>query len=148
LDLDDRVGYIDDLVVISPLDHGVGDGNDLLRRGLERTRGLGLGSQFLQRVHQVHGLFQKGLAEFGCPIQVGVHFGYDLGEPGQLLDFVVPGLLVNFRDVVRILNESGGLDDLERVGRRSEDYRQQRIGIERDRTGELLQFRIRELRTS
>jgi len=138
--LDHRICHINNLVLVSPFDNGIGGGHHLLWAGLEFAGGLGLGAQCLNRIHQIHGLLDERFAKLSRPPQVRVHLCDDLGKPGHLFDFVIPGLLIQFGDIVGILDESRRLHHFDRIHRGWKNNGDERVWMQRDRRGELLQI--------
>ena len=59
LHLDDRIGDINNLVLVNPFHDGIGGGHHLLWAGFELAGGLGLGAQCLNRIHQIHRLLDE-----------------------------------------------------------------------------------------
>ena len=121
-------------------------GDDLLRRGGERALGLGPRAETLDRLHQLLALPQGRVAQLLGPRKLLVHHAEDLGERDEGLHAVVP-VLGGQRLVQGLageagigLDESRGHDHLERIGGRHQHLRQERVGVERDRRGDLLQL--------
>jgi hypothetical protein len=145
LHLDDRVRHIDNLVFVGSLHDGVGDGHHLLRRRLECAGGLRFAAQRLNGIHEFHWLFQESLAQRGCPRQVCVHFGHYFREPGELLDFIIPRLLVHFGKIVRVLQEARRHHHFQRKDGSWQNNSDQRVGIKRDGRRQLLQVGLTAL---
>ena len=122
----------------------------LLRRGLERTRGLRLRPQSLDRGRDVGLLGDHRVADLLGPFELAVHHRQDLREGDQRRDAGVPALVLDgsqrgiAREIGIVLGPARRLDDFQRIGRRHQDLRQQRIGIERDRRQELVELSRRE----
>jgi hypothetical protein len=123
-----RVGHINDLLFDGSLNDCIRHDHDLLRRSLERARGAGLRAQGLDRIHQVQVLFLESLAQRDGPGQVLIQLLQHRRELGQGLDVLVPGLLVELRDIVRILHKPSRLDYFQGVRGGGEDHRDQRSG--------------------
>jgi hypothetical protein len=89
-----------------------------------------------------------------CSVQVAVHHLQDLRKRDQRLDAGVPGLLPERRGqlialeggVGRLLQPSIGFDDFQRIGRGDQDLTDQRVRIERDRRGQLIELFRRQRR--
>ena len=132
-DLDDRLGGL-------LHDHG------LLRRGGERSLSLGPRAQPLDGIHQVLLLAQEGVAELLRPVEPVVHHGEHLREKDERLHAVVPRLrpqrvIEGPALQARVgLDKARRLDHFERIGGGHQDLRQQGVGIEGDRGGDLLQL--------
>jgi hypothetical protein len=115
LDLDHGVGHIVNVSFIQAFHDRIGRGHNLLRGGLKRACFLGLRPEVLNGIHQVHGLFEKCLAQIHRPIDVPVHFRDHLRKLGHGFNLLVPRLLVHLGNVVGILYKPGRLHDLQRV---------------------------------
>ena len=124
---------------------------DLLLFGrLQLAIGLSLGAQALDRIHHVGLLRQHRIAEFLGPIEIVVHHGEYGRHRYQCLHARVP-ILIGER-VVKLVALQGfvglrptiGLDHFERIGRRHEHLREQRIGIKRDRRHERVKLILAE----
>jgi hypothetical protein len=140
LHLDDRIGHINNLVLVCPFHHGIGGSHNLLRAGFELARCLSFGAECLNGIHQIHRLVDKSLAQLGRPSNIRVHHRNDLGKPGHLLDFVIPGLLVQFGDIVGVLDESRRLHHFDGIHRGRKNDGDERVRVKRNRCGELLQI--------
>jgi hypothetical protein len=139
-DLDDFLGYVDDLRNIGLLHHNIGYVDDHLRRRLEVACLLSLAPKILDGVHQLFWLINERLAEANGPYQVLVHFSDQFRELRDRLDVVVPGLFIHFWNIVGVLNESRGLNDFERIGGRRQNHGDERIRMERDGLSQFLEF--------
>ena len=102
--------HIDDLgIVLRHVNHlGVGrhDANNFLLHDHFLLRGihqiadrLSLGPKFLNGLHHVSRLNDKGLTQRGGPLQIFIHPGEHLRIAGEGFDAVVPGLRVHEGDV-------------------------------------------------
>jgi hypothetical protein len=148
LDLDDGVGDDHNFLLNGLFDHSIGDDHHLLRSGLEIAGLLRFAAQGLDRVHNILLLIQEGLSEGGRPIQVIVHFVNDRREPGHSFNVGIPRLLVELGQIVGVLYKARCLHDFQRIDRRRQNGRDQRIGIERDGPQQLFQFCGTSLRRS
>ena len=107
---------------------------------------LRLRAQTLNGVHGVLPLTEEGIAELLHPVDLFVQQAEDLREAAQRLHAVVPVVflqLVVERLVLEVwlgFHEPGRLDDLERIRRRHQCLRHQRIRVERDRRHDLLEL--------
>ncbi len=150
--------HVDDLR-IRRLDHDVGLRPFLLHLdllllvALQISGGLGLPAQVLHGVHHLRLLREERVAQLLRPGEVLVHPVQHLGEGGQRFDALVPWLVLQ-RILQRRALQSGillapacGLDDLERIRRRHQHLRQQRIRVERDRGQHRVEFLLLEGRT-
>ncbi len=150
--------HVDDLR-IRRLDHDVGLRPFLLHLdllllvALQISGGLGLRAQVLHGVHHLRLLREERVAQLLRPGEVLVHPVQHLGEGGQRLDALVPRLVLQ-RILERralqpgvLLAPARGLDDLERIRRRHQHLRQQRIGVERDRGQHRVEFLLLEGRS-
>jgi len=72
-------------------------------------------------------------------LEVVVHFFDEVGETGDGFDVFVPGLRVKLGEVIGIGNESGGLDDFERINRCRQEDRNERVGIKGDGSDEVFE---------
>ena len=104
------------------------------------------GAQSLDRVHHIGLLRQHGVAELLGPVELVIHHRQHGRRRYELLDARVPVLLVEsplqlvaFQHLVGF-GPALGLDHLERIGRRHQHLRQQRVRIERDRRDELIEL--------
>jgi hypothetical protein len=128
------------------------DNHLLLFGRLEIARCLGLLPQFLNGIHYIGLLGQECFAQPLCPCRLLGHHVEDLWKGRQRLHAQVPGHLVqsvieHVSAKVRVcLHPSVRFRNLIRIGRRYEDLREQRIGIERDRGQHLVQFLRAECR--
>jgi hypothetical protein len=101
---------------------------------------LGLGPKRLDCVHHLFGLVNESLAQCSCPIQVRIHLGDHLGEFGDLLHVVIPRLVVQLGNVVRVLYKSRSLNNLQWISRRWQNDCNQRIRVQGDGLDELLKL--------
>src|SRR5262245_57728255 len=134
----DRIGLRrldgDDLLVLLLADHDL----LLLGRG-QLVVGVRLRAQPLNRIHDVRLLRQHGVAELLRPVELRAHHGEHRRRRCELLEAVVPALLVDrgleliALEILVLGGPAVGLHHLERIGRGDQHLRQQRIGIERDR---------------
>ena len=62
------------------------------------------------------------------------------GKLGHLLDFVVPGLLVHFGNVVGVFDKARRLHDFHGIDRGGKNDGDERVRIQRDGRRQLLQF--------
>ena len=133
------------------LDHDVAllDHDALLVVGLQVACRLRLGAQPLDSVHHGLGVAQKGVAELLRPLELVIHHrqhGRKLRErsdarlPALRLDRSPQGLAFQTRVA---LHEAGGLHHLERVGRRRQHLRQQRVGVQGHRRKQLIELLLR-----
>ena len=149
------VGRYVDHLRIGRLDHdrlglGVGRDNLLLRR-LQLIRRLRPLAKPLNRGHHILLLSQNRITELLRPIELLAHHLQHLGEGYQGLYARVPGLLLQRRSelfalqrgVLRVFRPTLRLDNLQRIGG-SHQYRGQEIvGIEGDRSQDLVElFRL------
>ena len=138
-----RLGRFDDdnLLVLLGLDRNL----LLLGRG-EFVLRLRAGAQPLDGVHHVGLLREHGVAELLRPVELAAHHVEDRRRRGQRLHAVVPALLVGsgFELIALqrlvVLGPAIGLHDLERIGRGHQHFRQQGVGIKRDRGDELVKL--------
>ncbi len=126
---DDRIVLVDD---------------DLLRLvGLEIAHGLGRGAQVLDGIEQVRLLDDEGVAQVLRPGHVVGHAPQDRGKGHQRLDAGVPGLALDGvqdvlgGDVRVVVQPAVGHHNFERLGRGDQNLHHERVGIERDRRGEV-----------
>ena len=121
-------------------------GHRLLAGRLQLVVGLRLHTQALDRIHDVGLLRQHRVAELLRPVELVAHHVEHVGRGRERFYAVVPVLLVD-RRLERVALESlvgigpaVGLDDFERIGRGHEDFREQRVGIERDRSDQRIEL--------
>ncbi len=100
---------------------------------------MGFSTQDLDGIHQFFVLREKRLAQGNGPLEVLVHFLNDLGHARRGFDVFVPGLLIEFGEVVCIFHESRGLDNFEGIHGSREDGGDQWIRIKRDRRDQILE---------
>src|SRR5262249_52847894 len=118
----------------------------LLLGGLQLVVLLRPVSQPLDRVHHVRLLSQHRIAELLRPVELVAHHLEGIGCCREALDAVVPALLVDrgleriALEILVLVDPTGGLHDLERIGRRHEHQGQQRVGVERDRRDERVEL--------
>ena len=104
------------------------------------------GAQALDRIGHVLLLGDHGVAHLLHPVEMVAHLHQHLGKGGQRLHAHVPALVLHGGDRRIALERRIGLrparriDDLERVARRHQRLRQQRVGIERDGRQHLVEF--------
>ena len=104
--------------------------------------GVGAVAKFLDGTHHVFLLRDDGFAEAPGPVDVFVEELHDLRIVEQGDDRVVPfGIRLQGRVCFEVLEKATGLDDLQRVGRCRKDDAQEIIGIQRDGSDELREFR-------
>ena len=119
-------------------------------RGLERPRRFRLGAKRLDDVGDVLGLVDFSVAEIRRPIEIVAHFLHHVGKARERLHrripilLVDPGIIVLGDEGLVLLQPALRLDDLHRVGARRQELGEQRVGIERDRGEQLLEFFARE----
>ena len=100
----------------------------------------------LDGVHDVGLLRQHRVAELLRPVEFLAHHVEHVGGRSERLHAVVPVLAVDrgFESVaLQVLvgtDPAVGLDDFERIGRGHEDFREQRVGIERDRSDQRIEL--------
>jgi hypothetical protein len=102
LNLHDLVGDVRGLLFDGIGDDRIGDGNDLLGCGFESAGVLGFGSHCLDGIHQIFRLVDECIAQVTGPGNVIVHLRNHVGKPGDRFDVIVPRLLINLGDVVRV----------------------------------------------
>jgi hypothetical protein len=112
-----------------------------LRCGFEISELLSLAPQVLDCIHQLFALVNERHAQLNRPWQVLVHLGNHLREFRDRFDVLVPRLLVHPGNIVGVSDESGSLNYFERVGRCRKHNSNERIGMQRDRLGQFLEFR-------
>jgi hypothetical protein len=95
-------------------------------------------AQALDRIQNLFLVRQKSIAEFLRPVELLAHHREHLGKSHQRFDARVPILLLE-RGGDRVALEAGvlfyptvGQRDFERIGRRHQDLRNQRIRVQRD----------------
>ena len=146
-----RIGLLDRDPLLAALSLGLRDRLLLGRRQL--VVGLGLRAQPLDRVHHVRLLGQNRIAEFERPVELRAHHRDDVGRGRERLHASVPRLQLGRRaqrvalQVLVFLDPAVRLNDLERIGRRHDDERQEAVRVQgdgRDQRFEL--FRLQELR--
>ncbi len=130
LNLHDRVGHINDLLLGGLLDDRVGDDDHLLRSGFEHAGGIRLGAQGLDGVHQLLLLVEERLTQIHRPGELIIHRLDHGGELRQGLHVVIPRLSVHLRDVVGVLHEPRRLHNLQRIHGGRQDDGDQRIGMQ------------------
>ena len=122
----------------------------LLRSRLQGAGRLGRGAQLLDDVGHILGLVDEGVSEVARPVEVVVHLLDDVGEANHRLDAGVPvhrigaGVVALTHRGLIALKPARCLDDLQGVGRRGQQLRQQDIGIKRDRLQEFPQLILRK----
>lgn len=116
----------------------------LLGRGDEVAQVISLQAQALDGIHDVLLLAGKGLAELGRPIQVIIHPSQNIGIVRERLDVGVPWLLVNGIRIAAILDITIRQDNLRGLRGSGQQDGNQRIGIQGDRAGQLVELRGRE----
>jgi len=120
-------------------DDNIRDGDHLLSTGLERSSLVRLAAQLLDFVHQLFRLSEEGVSQLNRPSQVSIHLGYEVRELRYRLDVVIPRLVVDFSDIVRVPHESRRLHYFQGIDRGRQQDGNQGIRMERDWQGELLQ---------
>jgi hypothetical protein len=139
-------------VVLGDIDH-IGlcgkDFNDavilhhlLLWRADERLRGLCPGAKPLHRIHHILLLVGESSPNGLGPIHVPRHHRNCFGGMNDRFDRIIPRLIVNVIVGGRgiILKPLAGRGDILRIGRGSENFRKQRIGIKGNRTEHLVKL--------
>ena len=144
-DLGRVLGHVDDLRVRAlDRDDLVLGAHGLLVVGHQVARRLHLAAEALDRIHHLARIRCDLFAEADRPVEAGRHHPDDVGGVQQVAHALVPGRIGLERLVLReAVEEAVRLDDVEGVGRRGEDDRQQGIGIERDRGHQLVDRGIR-----
>ncbi len=103
-------------------------------------------AHFLNGLHQVGLLVVVGVAEFGSPRKIFIKVAQHGGKLRQGLHAGIPILFVDrvsqvlAFEVGIFLQEPLRLDNLRRIGRRRKNLGQQSVGIQRNRSDQLLQL--------
>src|SRR6185503_15995979 len=117
------------------------DFEDLLAVALQVAGRLRLAAKGLHRVEYRLLVGDHGLAKLRSPVEVGTHLLDDFGIVDQRLDRVIPAIVDRHLGILfSFLEKTVGLDDLQRIGRRREDDRHQIVGVQRDRTDQLVEL--------
>lgn len=93
----------------------VGDSDRLLFGRLQSARLVSFPAHPLDRVHDIFWLVDEGIAEVAGPPNVGVHLSDDIGHFGDRLDVIVPRLLIEVRNIIRVLHKAGRLHNFQWV---------------------------------
>ena len=135
-----RIRGLDDDGLLLDLHH-------LLVVGLEAARGLRLAAKDLYRFDHCALVRHDRLAQRCRPVEVAAHHLHDVGIVEQRLHGVVP-LVVDgkFRVGLALLEKAIRLHELQRIGRRRQDDRDEIVGIQRDRADQLGEIRFRHRR--
>jgi hypothetical protein len=112
----------------------------LLRRGLQSSVFLGFAAQSMDGRHQFLRLINKSLAKINGPGEIVVHHLDHGGEFRHLFDIIVPGLRIQFRQVVGVADKASGLDNFQWIGGCGQHHRQNWIRMERNPLNHFLQF--------
>ena len=130
-------------------------GDPLLRRGLEAAVALRPAAHSLDGGHNVSLLGEEGVAQVRGPAHVAIEHGHYVGKRDHGLDAGVPVLLLGgvhqllAAQIAMVLKPLLELDDFERVGGGSEHLREKRVGIQCDRSYQIIQvLRGQKLRLS
>jgi hypothetical protein len=121
-------------------------GHGLLRCAFQISGFLRLTAHELNRVGNIRRLVQIGIAQSGRPGEVLIHIREHGRELRQGLDARVPILFVNFGGELRalrigvFLKESLSFDNLRGLGGAGENLRDKSIGVQRDRSDQVLQL--------
>src|SRR5262249_16502394 len=145
LDLNDLLRHFCNLSHISLFHDDVRDRDNLLLRTLECSSLLGLQAEFLDGIHHVLGLIDKRLPQFRCPVKIRIHLRNQFREFGNFFDVVIPGLLVDFRNVVCVFHESSSLNDFQRIRCCRQNDGDEPVRVQRYRHDEFLQVSLAPL---
>ena len=122
------------------------DRHFLLGGGLQIPLRLRPGAQALDGIQHALLVGQERVAQLLGPVELLVQQVEDLGKGGERFDAVVPRLVLELlveliaREVRIGLDESRGLDDLQRIGGSHQHLRQQGVRIQGDRRRHLLEL--------
>ena len=122
----------------------------LLRRGLEVAGGLRLGAQPLDGGGHIGLLGDHRVAHLLGPVELAVHHRQDLRKGHERRHADVPALVLDRSEggvaleAGIVLRPARRLDHLQRIARRHQGLRQQRIGIEGNRRQQLVELLRRE----
>ncbi len=129
-----RIGRLDDDGLLLDLHH-------LLVVGLEVARRLRLAAKGLNRLDHGALVGDDRLAEGTRPVEVGAHLLHHVGIVEQRFDRVVPLFVDGKLGIGLPLVEIAiRLNELQRIGRRRQDDRDQIVRIKRDRAHQLGEF--------
>jgi hypothetical protein len=116
------------------------DHNLLLRRRRERSRSQCPGAHLLDARHDVLLLTDERLTQPDRPVKLVVHHREDSRIVRNRDNTGVPVLIVKPLRTGMLTDPTRSLDDLQGIGRRGQDLRQERIGIEGDGGEQVVEF--------
>jgi hypothetical protein len=119
--------------------------DSLLRRIDQGARYSRPSAQRLNRVHNVRRLIQKDLSDLGRPLQVLVHPLDDVGIAGQGPNTLVPWLIIDLSWVAICGKKACRQDNIGRNRRCRQNYCDERVRIERNRTKQLIELFLRQI---
>ena len=139
LHLDDRVGHVDHLLFVDPLDDRVGDDHGLFGGGLQSASHLRLGAERLNGLHELALLGQERLPQLNGPRQIIAHLLRHSRDSGQGFHVGIPRLGIDLGEVVGILDQAGREHDLNGINGRWQQRGEEWIRVERDGRRQRLQ---------
>ena len=90
-------------------------------------------------------MIDESVPQVAGPLDVIVHLVDDIRNSGDGFDIVVPGLGIEFGDVIGVFHESRRLNDLQRIGGCRQQSGQEWIWKKSDRADQFIQIRFATL---
>jgi len=130
LNLDDGIGDDGNLLFDHLLHDDIRQGYGLLGGGLKIASLTGLSSHVLDGGHDLTFLGHESLSQVDGPLKIMVHLRQNIGNLGNGLDILVPGLRGEVGEIICVFHEPGGENNIERIGGSRQDGGNQGVGVE------------------